>query len=281
MPDPDRLLRTLHRAGEAFDATPGLIGRTVRLADADEVLAAGDLHGNVENFRRLLACAALDTHPRRHFVLQELIHGPYYYPAGGDKSHQLVDLVAALKVQYPGQVHLLLGNHELAQWTGQWIAKENLELTQCFREGVDSAYGVRAEEIYEAYLKLFQKAALAVRTPNGVLLCHSLPSARRLKTFDPGVLESESFAENHLGFGGNIHSLLWGRDTSLATARSFLNLVGADLLVTGHIPCEQGFDVPNELQVILDSLGAPAAYCLFPANETLSHAELVQCIKLL
>src|SRR6266849_1651578 len=164
MPDPRRLLRTFAQAVAAFRSTPGRAGRLVQLEKAGEVLVAGDLHGNVQNFRILLDKAQLGKHSERHLVLQELVHGPFCYPAGGDKSHQLVDLVAALKCQYPQQVHLLLGNHELAQWTGQAIAKGEQELNALFREGVDSAYETNATEIYAAYLELFAVIPLAVRT---------------------------------------------------------------------------------------------------------------------
>src|SRR5438270_5892531 len=180
MPDPHRLLRTLAQAVAAFRGTPGRRGRMVQLENAGEVLVAGDLHGNVENFRLLLEKARLGKHPERHLVLQELVHGPFCYPAGGDKSHQLVDLLAALKCQHPRQVHLLLGNHELAQWTGQAIAKSDSELNSLFRAGVDTAYGARAAEIYAAYLYLFAVVPLAVRTGNRVFLSHSLPNSARL-----------------------------------------------------------------------------------------------------
>src|SRR2546423_14899598 len=141
MPNPDRLLSTLQKAIQAFRDPPGRRGRLVQLQNVTEVLAAGDLHGNLDNFSVLMKKADLANHPQRHLVLQEVVHGPFRYPTGGDKSHQIVDLVAALKCQFPAQVHLLLGNHELAQWTGQRIAKADLDLNLLFREGVDSAYG--------------------------------------------------------------------------------------------------------------------------------------------
>jgi len=37
--------------------------------------------------------------------------------------------------------------------------------------------------------------------------------------------------------------------------------------------------VPNDRQLILDSLGTPAGYCLFPTNRPLSHAELLQHVR--
>jgi Calcineurin-like phosphoesterase len=281
MPDPTRLLRTLTQAIESFRNTPGRRGRMVRTENAGEVLAAGDLHGNVENFRLLLEKAQLGKNPHRHLILQELIHGPFRYPTGGDKSHQLVDLLAALKCQYPLQVHLLLGNHELAQWTGQAIAKSESELNASFREGLDTAYGARATAIYAAYLQLFAVVPLAVRTPNRIFLSHSLPKAARLEHFDAAILERETHEEHDLRPGGAIHALLWGRDTSPTTVERFLQKVDAELLVTGHIPCQRGFDVPNDRQLILDCMGAPACYGLIPLNRPLTHQQLVDCIQTL
>jgi hypothetical protein len=281
MPDPDRLLKTIEKAAQAFSETPGRRGRLVVLNDSEEVLVAGDLHGNLENFRALLDRADLGKHPRRHLVLQELVHGPHQYPGGGDKSHQLVDLTAALKCQYPAQVHVILGNHELAQVAGQLISKTDFELTTMFRIGVDTAYGRRAGAIYGGYMNLLARAPLAVRTANRVFISHSLPWPGRVETFSPEILEQDSADERESKYGGSIHSLLWGRDVSPEAASLFLAKVDADLLVTGHIPCPEGYLVPNDRQVILDSSAAPAAYCLFPTTRRLTHTELVECIRIL
>ncbi len=275
MPDPARLLRTLDQAVQAFRATPGRRGHFVELQDVDEVQVAGDLHGNVENFRSLLDKAQLARHPRRHLVLQELVHGPHRYPAGGDKSHQLLDLLAALKCQYPRQVHMLLGNHELSQWTARAISKHDEEYNAVFREGVGTAYGPHAPAVYAAYQKLFAAVPLALRTPNRVYLSHSLPTASRLATFDPAVLEREEHRPEDLSSGGSVYALVWGRDTRPEHVAAFLHKVDADLLITGHIPCERGYDTPNDRQLILDALGSPACYCLFPATRPLTLQELV------
>lgn len=281
MPDPERLLTTLQRAVDAFRATPGRRGRIVVLESAVDVLAAGDLHGNVENFRRLIQKADLANHPARHLVLQEVVHGPFRYPAGGDRSHQLLDLIAALKCQHPRQVHFLIGNHELAQATGRSIAKDDVELNDLFIQGVRTAYGDRADAVYAAYLRLIAAAPVAVRTPNRVLLSHSLPPASRLAEFDPAVLERDESTDADCRPGGSLHALVWGRDTRGETAAAFLQRMDADLLITGHIPNDQGFEAPNDRQLILDSLADPAAYCLFPADQPLTHAELMGYVSLL
>ncbi len=279
MPDPTRLLNTLRRAVQAFRATPGRRGRVVSLEGAEEVLATGDLHGNLENLRLILHKADLGNHPRRHLVLQEFVHGPHRYGAGGDKSHQALDLLAALKCQYPQQVHFLLGNHELSQWTNCRIAKEEGELTALFRQGVETAYGAHAAAVYAAYVDLFAAVPLAVRTANRVFLSHSLPSGARLPLFHAAVLEQDAADERELRPGGSVYALVWGRDGRAETAAEFLAKMDADLLITGHIPLDEGFLAPNDRQLILDCVGVPACCCLFPADRPLTHAELVCCVE--
>jgi hypothetical protein len=278
MPAPDRLLATLRRAMDAVRATPGRVGHVVGLDDAADVLVVGDLHGHLGNFQKALEKADLGRNPGRHLVLQEVIHGPYRYADGSDKSHQMVDLFAALKCQYPRQAHYLLGNHELAQWTNRTIAKSEIDLNTLFVEGVFSAYGVHADGIYSAYRDLFALLPVAIRTPNRVFLSHSLPGARKRGAFDMKSLESDRLAEADLFVGGSVHSLVWGRDVSEENATAFLNAVDADWLITGHIACDGGFSLPNQRQVILDTAASPGGYCLFPTAPRLTHDDLRGCV---
>jgi hypothetical protein len=275
MPNADRLRSTLSRAISAFRATPGRRGRVVTLDSATEVFATGDLHGSLANFRLLLDRAQLRSHPGRHIVFQEVIHGPHRYPDGGDKSHQLVDLIAALKCEFPDQVHYLPGNHELAQASGRQVGKADDDLNARFRAGVASAYFPVDAEIYGLYCELFAAAPLALRTANRVLLTHSLPNRIALERFDPAVLERESAAESDLLPGGSVYALVWGRDTREETVADFLHRMDADFAVTGHIPCENGFATPGNQQLVLDCCGEPACYCLFRTDQPIDHARLV------
>jgi hypothetical protein len=274
------MLTYLRQALTLVRATPGRRGHVVEPEGCTDVLVAGDLHGHVGNFQELLKAADLAANPGRHFVLQELIHGKYRYPRGGDKSHQLVDLFAALKCQFPRQVHYLPGNHELAQWTGRPVLKGDENLNALFEEGVTEAYGAEfGPQIYATYLELFQALPVAVHAPNRVLVCHSLPAARAMPTFDPARLRANAHDPADLQPGGSVHSLLWGRDTSLETVSWFLEQMDADLLVSGHIASDQGFAVPNDRQLILDCAEHPAGFVLFPADRPLTHAELLGYVK--
>ncbi|VTS01052.1 metallophosphoesterase [Tuwongella immobilis] len=279
MPAPDRLLRTLRQAIEAFRSTPGRKGRLIDLTDVQEVLLVGDLHGQLGTFQLVMERAALGQNPHRHIVFQEVIHGPFRYPTGGDKSHQLVDLCCALKCQYPKQVHYLVGNHELAQWTDRMISKGEEDFNRLFREGVETAYGSAAPEIYRTYQQVFAHLPAALRTPNRIFLSHSLPTAAKMSQFSQAGLEHPEIPLADHQVGGALHSLVWGRDTSQANIEAFLQKVDADLLISGHIACEEGFATPNTKQLIIDSSDRPGAFCLFPTDRPLTQAELVACVQ--
>jgi Calcineurin-like phosphoesterase len=281
MPDPEKLLTTIRRAADLTRSTPGRTGHTLRLGPDDQVMVVGDLHGNVGNIQMLLKIADLAHNPNRHLVVQELIHGAFHYHDGSDKSHQAVDVWCALKCQFPARVHYLPGNHELAQWTNRAIAKAETDLNASFLDGVRAAYGRRADDIYHAYLDLFAVLPLVVRTPNRVLISHSLPTPAALPNFKTLKLERDGYDPGDLLPGGYVFSLLWGRDTSQKNVEAFLIEVDAAWLISGHVPCDQGFAVPNDRQIILDCLGSPAAYCLFPAGPPMTQAKLIDCVKLL
>ena len=281
MPDPERVIRTIRRATELFRSTPGRRGMVIELESAaEDVLVCGDLHGNLAQFQAILDRVRLDSQPARHLVLQELVHGQKRYSDGGCKSHQLVDVVAALKCQDPDRVHLILGNHERAELAGRVIIKNGQRQNELFIEGIAAAYGRRARDIYNAYLDLFRALPLAVRTGNRVFVSHSIPDERSLKRgFDPALFTAESIERLSLERNGPLFSLLWGRDVSESTARQFAELVAADLLITGHVSCPDGFCTPNPVQLVLDSSSFPACYCLFPNRAAVDLPRLIQGVR--
>lgn len=271
MPDPEKLNNMLYRAADAVRSTPGRRGRFVEIADADEVLVIGDLHGHIGNFQFVYKAAELAKNPRRHLVLQEVVHGKFFYPNGGDKSHQLLDLFSALKCQFPKQVHLLMGNHELSQWTDRPVMKNDADLNTLFKDGVENAYGPKwGPEIYAGYMRLFGVLPLALRTQNRIFISHSLPRARHLNQFELRHLETDSFGASDLNVGGSVYELLWGRDTKPEHSRSFLNKVDADWLVSGHIAFDEGFAFPSEHHLIVDCCSSPAAYAHLSLKEPLT-----------
>src|SRR5206468_429358 len=111
-----------------------------------------------------------------------------------------------------------------------------------------------------------------------IFLSHSMPSERHLERFTLADLEREDRLPEDLAWGGAVHSLVWGRDTRLSTVEAFLAKVDADLLVTGHIPADMGFQTPNERQLILDCMGGYGGYCLFPTDRPLTMEALLEYV---
>ncbi len=281
MPDPSKILATVRRATELFRTTPGRTGSLVHVEDEDaDVLVIGDLHGHVHIFAQALKLAALDRQTHRHLVFQELVHDPRIDPDSGlDQSHRLVDLVCALKCQYPTRVHLILGNHELSELTGRSIGKKGVHLNVLFRQGVEKSYGTGAEAILNAYRDLFAALPLGVRTCNRVLVCHTLPNGHELDRLDLEIVRSGVWPPESLHRGGTIYALTWGRDTSPETADRFAAMIDADLFVCGHQPCEQGFQQANHRQLILDGTDPNPTGCLFPAAGPITIETLVAGVR--
>jgi Calcineurin-like phosphoesterase len=284
MPDPQKILATVRRATELIRATPGRQGSVITLATADDVMVVGDLHGNLPAFRQILIEADLPKNPGRHLVLQELVHGPWMYPdEAGDKSHQLVDLVCALKCQYPDRVHLILGNHELSELTGRPIGKAGAFLNDLFRQGLETAYGDMADTITQAYHLLFAALPLVVRTPNRVFLCHTIPDAIDLDRLDLEILRTGMWPAESMMRHGTVYAMTWGRDSQPETVDRFAALVDADWFITGHMPCNEGFSQPNHRQIIIDATDPNPTYCRFPAKEAVTLERLlagVRCLPL-
>lgn len=282
MPDAQKVAATLRRAAILSRATRGRHGSVVHLEDAQEVLVVGDLHGRLGTLKQVLEQADLPRHPRRHLILQELVHGPYTYPNdGGDRSHQMLDVTAALKCQFPDRLHLVLGNHELSELTGRSIAKNGVPLNALFQQGVETAYGPAAAEVQAAYREFYSAMPLAIRTPNRVFICHTIPDGRDLDQLDTEILRTGVWPPESLARGGTVYALTWGRDTAPETADRFAAMVDADLFICGHQPCEEGFQKANHRQLIIDGTDPYPACCLFNAQEPATLDSLVEGIRLL
>jgi len=160
------------------------------------------------------------------------------------------------------------------------VLKADENQNALFEEGVTEAYGKQfGPQIYATYLELFRALPVVLRAPNRVVICHSLPNARVMSLFAPARLEEENYEPADLAPGGTVHALLWGRDTSQENAEAFLQKMEAHLLVSGHIAYMDGFDIPNDRQVIIDCAETPASYLLFPADRPLTQPELIGCLK--
>jgi len=277
----ESVIANYQAATKANRITPGRVGNVIEITPeiADEVMITADLHGNRRNFTAIRRIAALDQNPRRHLILQEVCHGGPTYPGnGGCMSHTMLEDVAKLKAQFPHQVHFLMSNHELAELTDYPILKQKKMLNLLFRLGLQEAYGPALEKVREAALPFIRSCPLAVRLPGDVVVCHSAPANFDARRFDLTIFDRELDASDFIEHG-DLFSLVWGRDYSPQNAAAFAKAINAQVLIHGHEPCpEQGYAVPNDIQIILDCCGNKGTYLKVPTNRTFTHAELVEMI---
>ena len=73
--------------------------------------------------------------------------------------------------------------------------------------------------------------------------------------------------------------MVWGRDYSQVNADAFADLVKAELLITGHEPCADGFNVPNTRQLVIDCCEENACCVLIPVGEKLTQDDVVRRVK--
>ena len=277
----ENVIAKFGQATEANLATPGLVGNVIELGAelADEVMITGDLHGHRRNFNLIKRKAALDVHPRRHLILQEVCHGGPTYPQnGGCMSHTVLEDVAKLKAQYPERVHFILGNHELAELTEYPIQKNKQMLNLLFRFGLQQMYGPAADKVREAFFPFLRSSPLAVRLPHGVFVSHSVPELVDTQEFDKTIFTRELDDDDYQRRTG-IFQLVWGRDYRQENARAFAELVGAKILINGHEPCPEGFNAPNDVQIILDCCTQQPTYVILPTDREYSHEEIVGRIE--
>jgi hypothetical protein len=279
----DNIITSYQQATEVNLHTPERVGNIVVLTaqSCDEVMLTGDLHGHRQNFNRIKKIAALDRHPHRHLVLQEVCHGgPVYKENSGCMSHTLLEDVAAMKIKFPRQVHFLLGNHELSEMTDYPIQKNKQMLNLQFRLGLQHLYGPATEKVREAYLPFLQSCPLAVRLPHGIFVSHSIPEFCDTRAFDVSIFDREIAYAEYFERSG-VFQLVWGRDYRQENAKAFAELVGAQVLINGHEPCYEGFSAPNDYQIILDCCGEKAGYVILTPDRSWTQAEIMQRIQLL
>lgn len=272
---------TFLAAADAIRRMPLRQGNLVRLdeTNADDVLITADLHGNRTNFHRILEIAALDEHPRRHVIFQEVCHGGSAYPGGvgGCMSHLMLEDIAELTLRYPERVHFLISNHELAELTDHPIAKGGKMLNLMFRTGLQSMYGDGTEIVRAAYLDFLGSLPIGLRVADEVLVLHSLPKECDQRPFQRNLFVRE-ITPGDCECGGALSLLVWGRDFRQENVDAFAAQSGAELFVTGHEPCRHGFAAPNTRQVVLDCCGSQGHYMLLPVHSGLTQRDLLDAV---
>lgn len=242
---------TLHACAELNRTSPQRRGGSVHLGGSGQLLITGDLHDNSPNFARILKAAKLDAAEDRHLILHEVIHGEQRL-GDADLSIRTLARAAALKVLYPHQVHLLQSNHELAQMLKENILKHGTSSVAAFDEGLDHLYHDQATDVADAVDDYVCSLPLCVRCSNGLFIAHSLPSPRKIESFDPAVIDREP-TDDDLAIHGSAYDMVWGRHQNKKITEELADRWGAAVFVLGHQPADMGHEPVADNALVLAS----------------------------
>jgi hypothetical protein len=279
LPTADTVIETFTCATEENQVSPLRQGQIIELPAEGEVWLAGDIHDHRRNFDKFIRAADLANNPRRHIVLQELIHGDHYDANGAEDSWQMLHDAASLKCDHPHQVHFLMANHDLAQIHGEGIMKAGLSVCEAFNAGVKRDFGPQRGTVQAAITEFLLSLPLAVKCPNGLFFCHSLPADDQIVTFDYGVFDRPVTGEDLRRRTGCVYQLIWGRKTSPDSAEFFCERVGAKIVVTGHQPQEGGYLTNGDHHLIIASEHNQGVFLPASLTEEYDMDKLVSSLR--
>jgi hypothetical protein len=252
-PTADQVIETLGAAADENKMSALRQEQVVRLPEEGELWMTGDIHDHRRNFDKLMRAVDLGSNPQRHLVLHELIHGDRFDADGAEDSWYTLYQAAELKCDFPEQVHFLLANHDLAQIHGKGIMKAGLSVCEAFTKGIRKAFGDQRNVVNVAVTEFLLSLPLAVRAPNGIFCCHSLPANDQIDAFDFSIFDRPLEGKDYAPKTGPVYQLIWGRGMSPETVDKFLAAVNADLIITGHQPQETGYAVNGTKHLIIAS----------------------------
>ena len=270
----------LDRAAVLMRRDPLRRGNVVWLPNVGDAIIVGDLHGDIENFNRVVSWAALHRNQDRFLILQELIHGAPVDEQGGEQSFRLLEAAADLKVRYKQQVLMVVSNHDICEILGSNISKSGHNVSAPFWRGIENAYGKVWPEVHGAYRRFLASLPLAIRTTNGIFISHSTPQSDATEHFDFSIFDRPLTLEDYMP-GGSVHALVWGRNHDQEAADWFAKTVKAEVLITGHQPSMPGVKTPTTRHIVLTSDGPLGRFLPLRLNvQTPRHMLVRQVLKI-
>jgi hypothetical protein len=273
--DADQVVETFGSATEENQLDPLRKEQVIVFAGEGELWVVGDIHDHRTNFRKFITAADLGNNPQRHIILQELIHGEHFDEKGAEASWETLFRAAELKCDFPGQVHFLFANHDLAQIHGEGIMKAGLSVCEAFTKGIKREFGERRNAVNVAITEFLLSFPLAARTPTGLFFSHSMPTDEQMDSFDFTIFDRPLTGQDYLRRKGPVYQLIWGRGITPAGAEKFLEKVEAKLIVTGHQPQETGYTTNGDKHLIIASDHSQGVFLTMALSQEYTMDDLV------
>ncbi|MBN2456000.1 MAG: metallophosphoesterase [Sedimentisphaerales bacterium] len=249
---PQKIIDLLKKGLAANESDSYRQGNLIRLPALGSLIITGDIHGHRRNFERMVSFADLANNPDRHLILQEIIHGGPEDENGGCLSYKLLFEAVRYKVQFPHQVHIIMGNHDTAFISDSKIMKDGKEMNRAINLALQSEFKKSFCDVKDAMKNFLFSQPLAIRCENRIWVSHSLPGDNLASQFNPGIFEKQ-LAPDDLRKPGSAYLLTWGRKHSQQLLDNMANLFDVDIFIIGHQPQQQGWCKAGDNLIILAS----------------------------
>lgn len=259
-------------------------GGLVTIEPKGTLIVVGDVHGDLESLAYVLKKSKFKEGARRSARI--IFLGDYV--DRGEASPQTLYAILNLKVNFPGEVVLLRGNHEGPK--GIQAIPHDLPYL------LKSEYGELGEEVYREAEELFDALPHAALVEGALLLLHGGPPTN-LSSMEELAMARETYPRTRF-----LEEILWndpveglgaypsprgaGRLFGEDVTDNALKISGAKFVVRGHEPRNEGFGANHHGKVltIFSRLGPPyfnsaASYLEVELEGVKSAADLLRGLK--
>ena len=265
------------KAAESNFSSVSRKGNIIELTGSGKVIVTGDLHGHRRNFKKICSYADLENNPDTYLVFQEILHGGEVDKQGGCKSFEVFFDVLRFKLQFPEQVHLIMGNHDTAIITDSKVLKNGKEMNEAMKDAIRRYYDKDHLQVMDSLREYLLSQPLAVKTANGIWISHSLPGDKFIKDFDTAVFDRRLEIKD-VERPNSAYLLTWGRRHSEKALEGLRQTLGVGSFVLGHQTQEKGFLRAGKNLIILISEHNHGSLIKFDLAENYSTDELMNCI---
>ncbi|MEN8127349.1 MAG: metallophosphoesterase [Planctomycetota bacterium] len=252
-------------------------GNIINLPDRGKVVMAGDLHGHRRNFERIQKLADLKNNPDTHVILQEIIHGGPEDDYGGCLSWRLLFDVIRYKIEFPNQVHILLGNHDTAAISNSSVLKSGKEMNRAMQSAMRRHFEQHYDEVYAAMTKYMLTQPLAIRCTNHIWLSHSLPADNYVDQFDLSVF-NRPYTLDDIEKPNPVYQMTWGRRHSAESLQRLAEMLDVEVFVLGHQPQESGWALVAPNTLIIASEHNFGCLLQFDLDKSYTASDLADCV---